>query len=121
VETHLNDRTREHRMLSAIEQKPGSIGIGLDYKTALLIKDGKATVHGPGRVMVACNKTSDIALDSTKKSDLKKLSKCDAYAAKDMAGFMYKVGDSFDLGKYAALPEETRTQLDIRNTAQRHR
>jgi cyanophycinase len=121
VETHLNDRTREHRVLSAIEQKPGSIGIGLDNKTALLIKDGKATVHGPGRVMVACNKTSDITLDSTKKSDLAKIAKCERYAAKDMKGFMYKAGDTFDLGKYAILPEEARAQIMGRDIAQRHR
>jgi cyanophycinase len=121
VETHLNDRTREHRMLSAIEQKPDSIGIGLDYKTALLIKNGKASIHGPGRVMVACHNTSGITLDSGKKADLTKLAKCERYASKDLSAFMYKAGDTFDLGKFAIMPEETRVQNPRRDLAGRGR
>ncbi|HXE73516.1 MAG TPA: Type 1 glutamine amidotransferase-like domain-containing protein [Candidatus Nitrosotenuis sp.] len=55
LETHLTQRQREGRLRELMERRPGVLALGLDEDTALLLRPRStvATVHGPGRVLVA--------------------------------------------------------------------
>lgn len=53
VDTHFIDRGRIIRMAQAVAQNPGSIGIGLEEDTAILVTDGKnLEVIGSGLVTI---------------------------------------------------------------------
>jgi cyanophycinase len=52
VDQHFIRRGRENRLFSLIMAHPDHLGLGIDESTALLVKDGKATVLGKSSVMV---------------------------------------------------------------------
>ncbi len=52
VDQHFIRRGRENRLLSVIMEHPDHLGLGIDESTALVVKDGKATVLGESAVMV---------------------------------------------------------------------
>ncbi len=52
VDQHFIRRGRENRLLSLIMEHPTHLGLGIDESTALVVKDGKATVLGASAVMV---------------------------------------------------------------------
>jgi cyanophycinase len=104
METHTDERGREPRLLSALEQSPGNIGMALDGATAVIIRNGKASVDGPGRVIVATSTTDSFAQDNSHATDLSALNGCAPYKAKGMTAHIYHKGDSFDLGEYARIP-----------------
>jgi cyanophycinase len=52
VDQHFLRRGRENRLLSVLMEHPDYLGLGIDESTALVVKDGKATVLGERSVMV---------------------------------------------------------------------
>jgi cyanophycinase len=52
IDQHFLRRSRENRMLSLIMGAPGALGFGIDEATALVVKDGVATVAGRRGVLV---------------------------------------------------------------------
>jgi cyanophycinase len=52
VDQHFLRRGRENRLFSVIMEHPDYLGLGIDEATALVVKDGKATVLGKRSVMV---------------------------------------------------------------------
>ena len=52
VDQHFLRRGRENRLFSLIMERPDFLGLGIDEATALVVKNGKATVLGEGSVMV---------------------------------------------------------------------
>jgi cyanophycinase len=52
VDQHFLRRGRENRLFSLIMDHPDHMGLGIDEATALVVKDGKATVVGTNSVMV---------------------------------------------------------------------
>ena len=52
VDQHFLRRGRENRLFSVILERPDHLGLGIDEATALVVKDGKATVLGERSVMV---------------------------------------------------------------------
>lgn len=108
IETHTNERDREPRFLSAVAQSPGNIGIALDGGTALIIKNGKATVTGSGRVMVANRPESPLEQEGQHAADLETIEGCAPYKQNGMTAHIYRKGDQFTLGEYARVPSATR-------------
>jgi cyanophycinase len=52
VDQHFLRRGRQNRLFSLIMERPDHLGLGIDEATALVVKDGKATVLGDRSVMV---------------------------------------------------------------------
>lgn len=52
VDQHFLRRGRQNRLFSLIMERPDHLGLGIDEATALVVKDGKATVVGDRSVMV---------------------------------------------------------------------
>ena len=52
VDQHFLRRGRENRLFSVLMEHPDHLGLGIDEATALVVKDGKATVFGRRSVMV---------------------------------------------------------------------
>ena len=52
VDQHFLRRGRQNRLFSLVMEHPGHLAIGIDENTALVVKDGKATVVGERAVMV---------------------------------------------------------------------
>jgi cyanophycinase len=52
VDQHFLRRSRENRLFSVLMERPDFLGLGIDEATALLVRDGKATVLGERSVMV---------------------------------------------------------------------
>jgi cyanophycinase len=52
VDQHFIRRGRENRLFSLVMAHPDHLGLGIDESTALVVKDGKATVLGNSSVMV---------------------------------------------------------------------
>ncbi len=58
IDTHFSQRGRHGRLLSAIAHNPQILGIGIDERTAMIVRDGKFEVIGEGSVTVVCAKDS---------------------------------------------------------------
>ena len=52
VDQHFLRRSRQNRLFSLIMERPDHMALGIDEATALVVKDGKATVVGNRSVMV---------------------------------------------------------------------
>lgn len=52
IDQHFLRRGRENRLFSLIMERPDHVGLGIDESTALVVKDGVATVLGDRSVMV---------------------------------------------------------------------
>jgi cyanophycinase len=52
VDQHFNQRSRQQRLLNALERNPGLIGLGIDEGTALVVRGAELTVIGVGQVTV---------------------------------------------------------------------
>lgn len=52
IDQHFLRRGRQNRLFSLMMQHPGHLGLGIDEATALVVKDGRATVAGKRAVMV---------------------------------------------------------------------
>ncbi|MBN1880282.1 cyanophycinase [bacterium] len=53
IDTHMTERSRLGRLINAVSRYPGSIGIGMDENTGILLDtDGIFQVFGPGSVAV---------------------------------------------------------------------
>lgn len=52
VDQHFIQRGRQNRLISLLMEHPDHLGLGIDVSTALVVKDGKATVLGDHSVMV---------------------------------------------------------------------
>ena len=52
VDQHFLRRGRQNRLFSLMMEHPGHLGLGIDETTALVVKDGRATVLGTRAVMV---------------------------------------------------------------------
>lgn len=52
VDTHFIVRRRYARLLSMAMEHPGRLGLGLDERTALVVRNGQARVIGSGRVWI---------------------------------------------------------------------
>jgi cyanophycinase len=52
VDQHFLRRGRENRLFSVLMEHPNYLGLGIDEATALVVKDGRATVLGQRSVMV---------------------------------------------------------------------
>ncbi|MFZ1377632.1 MAG: cyanophycinase [Geothrix sp.] len=52
VDQHFLRRSRQNRLFSLIMERPDHLGLGIDEATALVVKEGKATVVGNRSVMV---------------------------------------------------------------------
>lgn len=50
VDTHFGERGRFNRLMVSANRLPGTLGIGLDEDTGVLIRNGKAVVVGAGHV-----------------------------------------------------------------------
>lgn len=50
IDSHFAERGRFGRLLSAVAQDPGLLGIGVDEDTAAVVEDGRARVIGRGAV-----------------------------------------------------------------------
>jgi cyanophycinase len=53
VDQHFRKRNRQARLLEALEQWPGHVGVGIDEGTALIIRGSKAEVMGVSDVTLA--------------------------------------------------------------------
>jgi cyanophycinase len=49
---HFGQRSRQERLLNALERNPGLIGLGIDEGTALVVRGAQLTVIGAGNVAV---------------------------------------------------------------------
>jgi cyanophycinase len=58
IDTHFSQRGRHGRLLSSIAQNPQVLGIGIDERTAIVVKDDKFEVIGEGAVTVINAKNS---------------------------------------------------------------
>ena len=108
IETHTNERDREPRLLSALAQSPGNIGIALDGGTALIIRNGEATVKGSGRVLIATAPEYPLDQETKYALDLAKIEGCAPYVNSGMTMHAYRSGDQLALGEYARVPSATR-------------
>jgi cyanophycinase len=61
LDMHFLTRNRQERLLKALSDHPGFIGIGIDEGTAILVENGRFTVIGDSSVFVYLNST-EIAL-----------------------------------------------------------
>jgi cyanophycinase len=52
VDQHFLRRSRQNRLFSVVMEHPDHLGLGIDEATALVVKDGRATVVGKRSVMV---------------------------------------------------------------------
>jgi cyanophycinase len=52
IDQHFLRRSRQNRLFSVIMEHPDCLGLGIDEATALVVKDGRATVLGERSVMV---------------------------------------------------------------------
>lgn len=50
IDTHFSQRNRQVRMQAAVTELPGTLAIGLDEDTGILVEGGRCTVFGQGRV-----------------------------------------------------------------------
>jgi cyanophycinase len=58
IDTHFSQRGRHGRLLSSVAHNPQVIGIGIDERTAAVVKGSKFEVIGEGAVTVICAKNS---------------------------------------------------------------
>lgn len=58
IDTHFSQRGRHGRLLSAVVHNPQTLGVGIDERTAMIVRDGKFEVVGEGAVTVVCAKNS---------------------------------------------------------------
>jgi cyanophycinase len=58
IDTHFSQRGRHGRLLSMVANNPHVLGIGIDERTAMIVRDGKFEVLGEGAVTVICAKHS---------------------------------------------------------------
>lgn len=80
VDQHFRKRNRQERLLEALNQCPGNVGMGIDEGTALIIRGAKAEVLGVSDVTIAlgagAGKPSKMeSLQSGKSADLAALSR----------------------------------------------
>jgi len=52
VDQHFGQRSRQQRLLNALERNPGLIGLGVDEGTALVVRGAELSVIGVGKVSV---------------------------------------------------------------------
>lgn len=52
IDQHFITRSRYNRLLSVVLEKRGMKGVGIDEKTAIYVKDGRAEVYGASQVVV---------------------------------------------------------------------
>jgi cyanophycinase len=52
VDQHFGQRSRQQRLLTALERNPGLIGLGIDEGTALVVRGAELSVIGVGKVSV---------------------------------------------------------------------
>lgn len=107
VDTHVNGKAREQRLMHAVAGHPGSIGLGLDNGTSIIIRNGEAEVCGPGRVLVVRHREAKLALDAGRKITLAELPGCQQFEAQGMDAFCYRKGEHFGLDAYARIPGTT--------------
>ncbi len=83
IDQHFVYRSRHNRMISAVMEFPGFQCIGIDESTAIIVKNGKATVAGDSQVIVY--------------ADAKNIhtGKDEAFAASDIKLAVYLEGESF--------------------------
>lgn len=69
IDQHFITRSRYNRLLSLVLEKRGMKGVGIDEKTAIYVKDGRAEVYGASQVVVITSRkarpTQDGLLSST--------------------------------------------------------
>ncbi len=83
IDQHFVYRSRHNRMLSAVMEFPGFQCIGIDESTAIIVKNGKATVAGDSQVIVYADaKNIHTGIDQ-------------AFAASDIKLAIYLAGESF--------------------------
>jgi len=58
IDQHFIKRSRYNRLLSVILENKGIKGVGIDEKTAIYVKDGRAEVYGESQVIVVTNRKS---------------------------------------------------------------
>jgi cyanophycinase len=58
IDTHFSQRGRHGRLLSAVAHNPQVLGIGIDERTAIVVRDSEFEVVGEGVVTVVCAKNS---------------------------------------------------------------
>jgi cyanophycinase len=58
IDTHFSQRGRHGRLLSTVAHNPQVLGIGIDERTAMIVRDGEFEVIGEGAVTVICAKNS---------------------------------------------------------------
>jgi cyanophycinase len=58
IDTHFSQRGRHGRLLSSVAHNPQVLGIGIDERTAMVVKGNKFEVLGEGVVTVVCGKNS---------------------------------------------------------------
>ncbi|MDI3269824.1 MAG: cyanophycinase [Bacillota bacterium] len=61
VDQHFAQRGRMGRLLSAVAQNPGLLGIGIDENTALVIEGDEAQAVGEGTVVVVDGRTTQLS------------------------------------------------------------
>jgi len=87
VDQHFIIRSRHNRLITAIFQFPGNIGIGIDESTAVLIRGKEVTVVGESQVLV---------FRARKKAVIKNDGK---YSARHIQLDIYTDGETFKIGK----------------------
>ena len=90
VDTHVNPRGRQDRLMAGMAMVEGVGGIGLDEDTAVEIFQGHATVYGAGIAHVY-KRNADFS------SDLPKREKGKAASVKNVTYSIYPAGESFEL------------------------
>lgn len=58
IDQHFIKRSRYNRLLSVVLENKGIKGVGIDEKTAIYVKDGRAEVYGEAQVIVLTNRKS---------------------------------------------------------------
>lgn len=58
IDTHFSQRGRHGRLLSSVAHNPQVLGIGIDERTAIVVKGDEFEVIGEGAVTVVCAKNS---------------------------------------------------------------
>lgn len=88
VDQHFLRRGRQNRLFSMMMEHPGHLGLGVDETTALVVKDGRATVVGQRAVMVF-----DSAAMTLKGEGFR-----------DLVIHLLRAGESIDLGTRKLVP-----------------
>ena len=58
IDTHFSQRGRHERLLSTVAHNPQILGIGIDERTAMVVRDNQFEVVGEGAVTIVCAKDS---------------------------------------------------------------